>query len=197
MTTFLVCLYTKHREQLVRYAFLYVRDQDRAEDLVEASHDKLCQTYGATDPSETDYLKLMKTTIYHHQIDQARKIKRMTEPRFPESVSPKPLPSLEEHVCRRDEMELLMLAMARLGEKDRDILLERGDVSSVTANQRYQAKGRLQQKLIEVLQFRQVGKKPQCPACQSLSLYFHLSECVWVCENCGQVTKTPTQEGKK
>jgi hypothetical protein len=193
--TLLITWYTRYRDPLIRYAFLYVSDQDLAEDLVEEAHDKICHTYGDSNLTEEAYQKLMKTLIRNCRIDHARKEKRTAGCRYPETVSPKPLPSLEEHVCRREEVEFLMLAMARLSTKDRTILLEPEPIGKSTCNQRFQAKGRLQTQLISVITSKSRGEKPSCPYCHSLSLYFHLSECVWVCERCGQVTKVPGPSG--
>lgn len=184
--------YVQCREELVRYGLRFDRTKETAEDLFEECYDALAKHPGCLCLTEVGYLRLMKKSMENRYKDHYRRAKLLTKYPYPETLQPKAPPSPEERVCQREEAELLMLALARLSTRDRDLLLERGDLASVTANQRYQAKGRLQQQLINVLAHPVWDRKPECPYCHSSYLYFLLDTLDWVCEQCGQVTKVPT-----
>ena len=198
---FFVSHYLDLREDLVRYGRRFDQNADTAEDLVEDSHDAICNKYALLELTADDYIGLMKTSMMNRYRDhyQHEKLKENLQDstKFKSAVSPKPLMPLDEHACRSEEVELLMLAMARMGAKDREILREQ---VSASPTKRYQAKKRLESRLIAVIaNQKHPPVRPNCPYCFSSTLYFQLEALHWVCATCGQVTKVPAidQERKK
>ena len=188
----MISCYVQYRQELINYGQRFDGTRETAEDLFEACYDALAKHQGSLLLPEIGYLKLMKKSMENRFKDHYRRAKLLAQYPYPETLLPTAPASPEEKVCQREEMELLMLALARLSTKDRTILLEVGTREQVTSNQRYQAKGRLQQQLIQVIAHPFWDRKPSCPYCQSASLYFMLDTLDWVCEQCGQVTKVPT-----
>jgi ribosomal protein L37AE/L43A len=188
--------YRLFREELIRYAWRFDRSIERAEDLFEDCHSTFCNTYSGK--TQVEYLKTMKDSMRNLHFTWLNREGLVAKYSHPESLSPKPLIALEEYVCKSAEVELLMLAMARLSQADREILL--GDKNKETDERapRYRAKKRLEQKLIEVVaDQKHPPAPPDCPYCFSPTLYFMLDQLLWVCEKCGQVTKLPARNWEK
>lgn len=185
---FLEEYYNTCQEELIRYGVRFDHTVETAEDLFTECHRILCEKN--PEISETEYRKRMKGYMKNKFIDHFRRNIWLEKNPYPGSITPKPLMSLEEHVCRSEEVELLMLALARLSGNDREILLEEKTGERITRFQRYQAKKRLQVRVLEVIASQKhPPERPLCPYCHTFSLYFMLDKLAWVCEACGQVTK--------
>jgi DNA-directed RNA polymerase specialized sigma24 family protein len=205
LNNFYEIFYREERETLVSYGLRFDQNRDTAEDLVEDCHDMLCKNGKRVVLSAQEYFRWMITAMknryrdhYQHSQLQERLAHHRT---FQSAVSPKPLMSLAEHACRSEEVELMMLAMARLSPLDREALLERiegGKGGKSPFYQKTRAKKRLELQLIAVMaEQKHPQERPNCPFCFTPSLYFHLEALHWVCATCGQVTKVPSRKGSE
>jgi hypothetical protein len=149
----LLTYYISCQEQLTRFGTIFDHTEETAEDLFVECHEKIARKYAIS--SKVDYLKLMKVSMRNQFNDQFRRNVWLDENPYPEAISPKPLPDLEETVCRREEHALVHMALSRMNEKDQMILREEISPPKGQSWVKYQALKRLERKVIEVMAERQ------------------------------------------
>lgn len=189
---FYTSFYETFRVELVKFAQQYSRDGTGEEDLFEDCHLSLCEGY--SNLSETDYLKLMKTSIKNRYRDETKKSKNDKNTRL---LIPTDL-SVEERVFRKEEMEIIMLTFQTLSIKDQNILLS--DTIHQTnqfKSQKRRAKERLDNLMIQERAFPENEFMPLCPECDSKFMLFSMEDYSWTCEDCGFISTTPLLIRKK
>ena len=179
-----------YRATLIHYGCRFDHTKETAEDLYMESHLAIGNTYPNLTPGS--YVKLMKTSMKNRYKNLVKKTKWIVENPFPTSLSPTPNISLDEYVCQREEVELLMMAMAGMKKEERDILQEKAIPGTFSYSQKFHAKEKLEQRLIAlIVQTKVKPIRPICPTCLTPSLYFRLDALLWVCDSCGKMTKEP------
>ncbi len=151
---FLLDFYVSCQEELTRFGVRFDSTVETAEDLFSECHEKLARKYAID--KRVDYLKLMKVSMRNQFNDHFRRNVWLDENPYPESISPKHLPDLEETVCRREEHALVHMALSRMNENDQMILREEISPPKGQSWIKYQALKRLERKVIEVMAERQV-----------------------------------------
>jgi DNA-directed RNA polymerase specialized sigma24 family protein len=145
--------YQSFREELVKYGNRFDHNNDTAEDLFEECHHKISQKL--PNLTSDEYPKVMKRSMGNLYTDQLRHKGYLDRCQFPEMFTPKPLMSLEENVCRKEEHMFLRMALNLLSPTDQEILRNDLKPPLITSSFKYQALKRLEKKVIEVIAERQ------------------------------------------